>query len=224
MSNIVIAIDGPAGSGKSTTAKLVAEKLGLLYLDTGAMYRAIALKATRLGYEPNDGGKIARMAERTTLEFVLKDGKQLLLMDGEDVSSQIRTPDVTSASSLISAFPQVREVMVRRQRKIGAEGGVVAEGRDTASVVFPEADVKVYLDANHQTRAQRRLADMTELGVETTLKEQIQRLSERDLADSTRDASPLKKVPDAICVDTTELTIEQQVERIVALANEVASA
>lgn len=224
MKRPIIAIDGPAGSGKSTTARLVAEKLGFFYLDTGAMYRAIALKATRLGYHPNAAETIAGMAKRCKLEFVIENGRQRLLMDGEDVSDLIRTPDVTSASSTISAIPQVRDVLVQRQREIARDGGVVAEGRDTTSVVFPDAEVKLFLTACPDTRAQRRFKDMESIGIETSVEEQLEQITARDQADSSRAVSPLKRVNDAIEIDTSNLTIEEQVRKVVDLANEVTAA
>lgn len=217
----IIAIDGPAGSGKSTTAKLVAEKLGFFYLDTGAMYRAVALKASRLGYDPDSGDTIAAMAARTKLEFTLERGRQRLLMDGEDVSDLIRTPEVTSASSRISVLPQLRQVLVQRQQEMAADGGVVAEGRDTTSVVFPDAEVKVYLVASPSVRAERRTKDMEALGVETSTDEQLEQITARDNADSTRAASPLTKVPGAVEIDTSKVSIEEQVQRVIDLVNEV---
>ncbi len=219
----VIAIDGPAGSGKSTTARLVADKLGLFYLDTGAMYRAIALKVVRLGMDPNSEQRITDLAVRTGLEFKIIDGKQHVIMDGRDVSSEIRTPDVTAAASAISVFPEVRKVLVALQREVGRDGGVVAEGRDTASVVFPNADLKIYLVASPEVRAERRFKDMQELGIDTTMEEQIERLKERDEADSTRDFSPLTKVDDAIELDTSSCTIDEQVQKVIDLAKKAAA-
>lgn len=218
MGKLVITIDGPAGSGKSTTARKVAERLGLFYLDTGAMYRAIALKAVRLGYDPDSEGSIGTLAERTKLEFVHINGKQRLLMDDEDVTDLIRTPDVTAAASAMSAIPKVREVLVERQRELGRIGEVVAEGRDTGSVVFPDADVKIYLIADSQVRADRRHLDMENMGLESTAVEQLEHIVARDEADSTRKISPLVKPEGAVEIDTTGLTIEEQVEKVVELA------
>ncbi|MFH2055734.1 MAG: (d)CMP kinase [bacterium] len=224
MGRLVITIDGPAGSGKSTTARKVAERLGLFYLDTGAMYRAIALKAVRLGYDPDSEGSIGTLAERTNLEFVHLEGKQRLMMDGEDVTDLIRTPDVTAAASAMSAIPRVREVLVERQRELGRIGKVVAEGRDTGSVVFPEADVKIYLIADSQVRAERRHLDMENMGLESTTVEQLEQIALRDDADSTRKISPLVKPEGAIEIDTTGLSIEEQVEKVVELARRAAPA
>ena len=224
MKDLVITIDGPAGSGKSTTARQVAERLGLSYLDTGAMYRAIALKAVRLGYDPDSEVSIGALAEKTKLEFVQVAGKQRLLLDSEDVTDQIRTPDVTAAASAISAIAKVREVLVERQRQFGREGGVVAEGRDTGSVVFPDAGLKVYLIADPNVRAQRRHLDMEAMGLESTAQEQLEHIVRRDEADSTRKTSPLTKPEGAIEVDTTNLTIDEQAEKIIELAKRVAPA
>jgi cytidylate kinase len=223
MDKLTIAIDGPAGSGKSTTARLVARKLGFFYLDTGAMYRAVALKAVRLGYEPTSEKAIGELAERTNLEFIRVDGRQRLIMDGEDVTDLIRTPDVTAAASQISSIPQVREVLVERQRELGREQSVVAEGRDTGSVVFPDAQVKVYLIASPDIRAERRHQDMEEMGLESTTQEQLDHIIERDERDSTRKVSPLVKPEGAVEIDTTNLTIEEQVQKVVELANKVAA-
>lgn len=224
MNNLIITIDGPAGSGKSTTARLVAERLGLFFLDTGAMYRAVALKAVRLGYDPDSEGSIGLLAERTRLEFIHVNGKQRLLMDDEDVTDLIRTPEVTSAASLISAIPKVREVLVEQQRGLGRDGGVVAEGRDTGSVVFPDADVKIYLIADPQVRANRRHLDMENMGLESTTQEQLDQIVARDEADSTRKISPLVRPEGAVELDTTQLTIDEQVEKVIDMAKRVCPA
>ncbi len=224
LSRIVIAIDGPAASGKSTTAREVARRLGLVYLDTGAMYRAVTLKAMREGVDLNDGDKIAEIARRTQIELQVFDGGQRVLLDGEDVSTAIRTPDVTAGTTPVSGHPQVREVLVGWQRRMGAAGGVVAEGRDTTSVVFPEADVKVFLSASIEARAGRRVKDLKAIGVASSPDEQSQLISRRDYADSSRQASPLIRVADAVEIDTSRITIEEQVQQVIDLAREVAEA
>lgn len=223
MSSLVIAIDGPAGSGKSTTARMVAEQLGLLYLDTGAMYRAITLKALRTGTPLTDGARLRDLAASTELRFVPQGGEQRLFMDGEDVTEEIRRPDVTAGTTPVSQQREVREVLVRLQKKIGDRGGVVAEGRDTTSVVFPDADLKIYLTASEDVRAARRVIDLKRLGIESSLAEQIELLAKRDRADSTREASPLMRVEGVIEIDTTALSIDQQVQRIIDLAHQVAA-
>jgi cytidylate kinase len=222
MRQIVIAIDGPAASGKSTTAREVARRLGLVYLDTGAMYRAVTLKAMREGIDLKDGDKVADMTRRTQLELQLVNDEQRVLLDGEDVSVAIRTPEVTAGTTPVSGHPQVREILVGWQRRMGAAGGVVAEGRDTTSVVFPDADVKIFLSAAIKARAGRRMKDLESIGVTTSPDEQSELLSRRDYADSSRQASPLVKVADAIEIDTSQITIEQQIQRVLDLAREVA--
>jgi len=224
MRHIVIAIDGPAASGKSTTAREVARRLGLVYLDTGAMYRAVTFKAMREGIDLKDGDKVADMTRRTQLELQLVKNEQRVLLDGEDVSLAIRTPEVTAGTTPVSGHRQVREILVGWQRRMGAAGGVVAEGRDTTSVVFPDADVKIFLSAAIEARADRRMKDLESVGVATSPNEQSELLSHRDRADSSRQASPLVKVADAIEIDTSHITIEQQVQRVVDLAREVAEA
>ncbi len=223
MPKLVIAIDGPAGSGKSTTAKAVAARLGFTYLDTGAMYRAVTLKAIREGVDLSDGDQLAELTRKLTIRFDHANGEQRVLMDDEDVTKAIRTPEVTKGTSPVSAQPQVRKLLVERQKEIGRNGGIVVEGRDTTSVVFPDADLKIYLIADVKERAQRRLQDLQQLGVESSLSEQIELLAKRDQADSSRRASPLTKVEGAIEVDTTNLTIDQQVQKIVDLAHQVAA-
>ncbi len=224
MRQIVIAIDGPAASGKSTTAREVARRLGLVYLDTGAMYRAVTFKAMREGIDLKDGDRVADMTRRTQLEFQLVNNEQRVLLDGEDVSLVIRTPEVTAGTTPVSGHPQVREILVDWQRRMGAAGGVVAEGRDTTSVVFPDADVKIFLSAAIEARASRRMKDLESVGAATSPNEQSELLLRRDHADSSRQASPLVKVANAIEIDTSNTTIEQQVQRVLDLAREVAEA
>lgn len=223
MRKIVIAIDGPAAAGKSTTAKLVARSLGLLYLDTGAMYRAVTLKAIREGLDLTDENKIAEMTRRTRLQFEKVADEQVLLMDGEDVTKEIRRPDVTAGTTPISSHPQVREILVKWQQELGAGGGVIAEGRDTTSVVFPNADLRIYLHAAINERADRRVKDFQKTGLATSTAEQEELLSRRDHADSSRAASPLKKVEGVIEIDTSNITIEEQVQRVIDLARKVAA-
>lgn len=215
----VIAIDGPAGSGKSTTAKLLAERLGFTYLDTGAMYRAVALFALRNGVSFDDANAISQIAGRVDLRFESGDeNRQLIFLNDEDVSDAIRTPEVTRGSSAIAVHGGVRKILVRRQQLMGAKGSIVAEGRDTTSVVFPHADLKIFLQADLNTRAQRRFLEAMHSGERTTVEDQEKLLSLRDENDSGRAESPLIKVREAFAVDTSSLTIEQQVEKIIELA------
>jgi cytidylate kinase len=216
MAKRVIAIDGPAGSGKSTTAKLVAQKLGFLYLDTGAMYRAVTLKALESGTDVNDEEKLEKLTKDSVISFENKDGESRIWLDGKDVSEGIREPRVNRNVSFVSMHKKVRNVLVGKQKQIGEENDLVAEGRDTTTVVFPHA-FKVYLDADVKERARRRLLELQEKGIQTTLEEQVEEISRRDKLDSGREASPLLRHKDAVVVDTTNLTIEQQVERVVQL-------
>jgi cytidylate kinase len=216
MSREIIAIDGPAGSGKSTTARLVAQKLGFLYLDTGAMYRAITWKALQLGVDVNNEDKLEQLAENSAISFENKGGVNRIFLDGEDVTEKIREPRVNRNVSYVSMHKQVRRILVEMQRKLGEENDLVAEGRDTTTVVFPRA-FKVYLDADLKERARRRFLELEEKQIDTSVDKQIEELSRRDRLDSQRDASPLKRDKDAVVVDTTHLTIEQQVDRVIEL-------
>jgi len=215
----IIAIDGPAGSGKSTTARLLAQRLGLTYLDTGAMYRAVALYALRHGVSFDDDAALTDIAAGAKIEFANDPQRgQLIFLNNEDVTDAIRTPEATHGSSAVAVHPGVRRQMVRRQQELGRKGGLVSEGRDTTSVVFVEADLKVYLDADLDTRAERRYLEATQRGQKTTMEEQKRLLIARDRNDIERRDSPLTRVPDAVVVDTTGLTIEGQVDKIIELA------
>jgi CMP/dCMP kinase len=214
----VIAIDGPAGSGKSTTAKLLAEKLGFIYLDTGAMYRAVTLFALQHNVAAEDARALEAIARKVAIEFKFEDGINKIYLNGEDVTEAIRTPEVTATVSPVSAHAGVREALVARQREMAKKGNVVAEGRDTTSVVFNDADLKIYLDASLQERARRRLIDFSRQGVGSTVEEQTKLLSKRDEFDSRRSNSPLTKTKDSVLIDTTNLNIEEQVDKIIRLA------
>lgn len=213
----VIAIDGPAGSGKSTTARLVAARLGYQYLDTGAMYRALTWAALQKNVAPSDEKTLSRMAGEMTISFDTHTDTNRVFLDGLDVTREIRTPEVTLHVSEVSAHRGVRSAMVEKQKAIGENGCIVAEGRDTTTVVFPKADLKIYLIASVEERAKRRLEDMARLGVDTTLTEQQADLLRRDDFDSNRTHSPLTRAHDAIEIDTTRLSIQQQVDRIISL-------
>lgn len=214
---MIIAIDGPAASGKSTTAQLVAERLGYAYLDTGAMYRALTLKALRQGVDGEDEDRLCQLASSLQLSFSLKDGRLKVLMDGEEVSQKIRSPQVSRMVSLVSRHPQVRRIMVERQRRFGEKGGVVVEGRDIGTVVFPQADLKVYLDATPEERAKRRMEELRMRGINSTLDEQLAAIAGRDRLDSQREDSPLRKAEDAVLLDTTHLSIEEEVRAVLDL-------
>lgn len=212
--NLKIAIDGPAGSGKSTTAKLVAKALGLLPIDTGAMYRAVALKVLREKIDPHDEEKVVEIAGKVNIEQKLENGEIHTYLDGEDVSTAIRTPEVNNTVSIISAYPGVRKKMVELQRKLAKAGGVVLEGRDIGTVVLPDADLKVYMIASLEERARRRLKELKEKGMDVSLEDVKQEILMRDEMDSKREYSPLKIPEDAFILDTTNLTVEEQVEKI----------
>jgi CMP/dCMP kinase len=215
---LVIAIDGPAASGKSTTARIVAQRLGYTYIDTGAMYRAVTLAVHRAGIDPADREAVERLACDVSVHLErAPDASLRVLLDGEDVSTAIRTPAVTADVSQVSAYPDVRHCMVAFQRKIGEQGGVVMDGRDIGTVVFPDADVKVFMVADINSRAERRQAELHTLGTDVTVDGLASELAERDRRDSTRAVSPLTKAPDAVEIDTSSLTIEEQVERVVEL-------
>ena len=217
---LVIAIDGPAASGKSTTARLAARELGYLYIDTGAMYRAMGLKARRLGIPFSDTEDIARMADATAISQRPDDGGVVTLLDGEDVSAAIRQPEISQAASDISTIPAVRRRLVKLQQQMGRDGGVVMEGRDIATVVFPDADVKVFMQAGSAERARRRQAELAARGITTDLDALERQIAARDRQDSERNDSPLACAADAVVIDTTGLTVAQQVEQVVALANQ----
>lgn len=216
--NIIIAIDGPAGSGKSTVSKLVAKKLRLLYLDTGAMYRALTLKAMRNKLNLKNKKSLIEMANNTDIKLktspALDEAK--VFLDGEDVAYQIRTPEVTENIKYIARVPGVRECMVRIQRAIAAEKGAVLEGRDTTTVVFPDAAYKFYLDADLKERAERRFKELCSLGIKTSLLDVENDARQRDISDQTRKVGALKRAKDAIYVDTTYMTIDEVAGRILA--------
>ena len=215
---MVIAIDGPAGSGKSTTAKYVAEKLGFIHINTGAMYRGIALKCIQGKIDLNSSSEIDKILNQTKFEFGRESGS-VLFMDGVDISSEITSTQVTESVSRVSAVPQIREKLVQYQRKMAEGLDVVLEGRDIGTVVFPDAEFKFFLIADIEERARRRKKEMETMGEIVSLTELTAELEERDRKDSTREHSPLKKAEDAVEIDTTGLSITEQVNRIVEIVN-----
>ncbi len=217
----VIAIDGPAGSGKSTLAKRVAQALGFVYLDTGAMYRALALKAHRHQIDPDDEPSLSALAQSTQIEFVREGDEQKVLLDGEDVSQAIRTPLISDLASRISVHSRVRRAMVQMQKAIAQQvNGLVAEGRDTTTVVFPDALLKIFLTASPEERARRRWEQLQEQGIDQPYEAVLADILERDRRDTTRADSPLKQADDAIVVRNDGWTKEQTLEHVLMLCRE----
>lgn len=218
--NIIIAIDGPAGSGKSTAAKMIAEKLGFLYLDTGAMYRALTYAVLKLNVIDNEE-KIIQLAKSVKIELEFTNGDTKVSLNSEDVSEAIRSKEVNNLVSKVSAIPEVRKELVLQQQRIGLKANLVTEGRDTTTAVFPNANLKFFLTASLEKRAERRFAEFQEKYGSISLEEVIKNLNERDKIDSGRKTSPLMKADDAIEIDTTELTIEDEVEIIIKKVKEI---
>jgi cytidylate kinase len=212
---IVVAIDGPAGAGKSTIARSLADKLGFVYVNTGAMYRAVALWAKRTGVAESDMHRLEQLACQA--EIVFTAGSQSILLNGEDVTDAIRAPEVSDYASRISTIPAVRRALVEKQRRMGEEASIVMEGRDIASVVFPDAQVKVFLDAEPGVRADRRVTELRSAGEPVTAEDTAREMAERDTRDRTRAEAPLVQAPDAVYLDTSGLTIEQVEESILKL-------
>lgn len=221
MKKIIIAIDGPAASGKSTTAKQVASQLGYLHIDTGAMYRAMALKVLRSNIDPNNSDSVAELAATTSVRLSLREGKVRIVLDGEEVSGEIRLPEVTNMVSAVSTVADVRKLMVKEQRAMGVEGGIVLEGRDIGTVVFPNAELKIFMLADARERAVRRRKELETKGVSISVEELEKEILERDRIDSGRAVSPLTKAADAIELDTTHRSIDEQVAFIVEKARKI---
>lgn len=213
----IVAIDGPVGSGKSTTARLAAKELGFLYIDTGAMYRAVTVAVLDRGIEPEDEPAVASILPGIEIALILEGGGQRTILNGRDVSERIRDLDVTRAVSAVSAQKAVRDRMTALQRRLGMAGGVIMEGRDIGTVVFPDAEVKIYVDASLETRARRRLRDLEAKGVVMPLEDLMREVAERDRANSEREIAPLRQAPDAIYLDTSAMSLEEQAAAIVAI-------
>ena len=213
MKPLTIAIDGPSGAGKGTVARAVAHALGYRHVDSGAMYRAVGWKALKDGIRIDDEAALEALAERSRI--VVTDSR--IAIDDTDVTREIRTPAIDRAAASVARLPSVRSVLVRQQRELGAGGGIVMEGRDIGTVVFPDADVKVYLDASPEERARRRANDPAHAGMPAAVSDVAKMLTERDRSDSTRTASPLYAAPDAVVVDTTDKSVEQVVADVLAV-------
>ncbi len=212
---IQIAVDGPAGAGKSTIAKVVAARLGFTYLDTGAMYRAVGLKALRLGLCTQDEAAVSKMAGSTDVSMLVEQGAQTVLLDGEDVTALIRTPEVSRAASDVSQWPAVRRRLVALQQAIAGQRSVVMDGRDIGTHVLPTAQHKFFVTASVEARARRRLLELQSRGSSKSFEECVRDIEERDLQDSSRAASPLRVADGAEVLDTTELTAEEAVEHVI---------
>ncbi len=212
-----IAIDGPAGAGKSTIAKLCAKKMNLIYVDTGAMYRAVALYLLESGIDVNDRNAVADKCKCASVDIKYEDGIQNVYLNGVNVTGRLREEAVGNTASVTSAVPEVRAQIFSLQRGLADRGGVIMDGRDIGTVVMPDADVKIYLTASSEVRANRRVKELLEKGEEANFEEIKKDIEERDHRDMTREISPLKQADDAILVDTSDMTIEQVVEKIVSL-------
>ena len=213
----IVAIDGPVGAGKSTTARKVAEVMGYLFIDTGAMYRAVTVDVLDHRIDPEDEPAVKEIVKTSDIELKLEHGTQRTFLNGVDVSQRIRDLDVTRAVSAVSAMKAVRDKMTEMQRKLGKNGGVVMEGRDIGTVVFPDAELKIYLDASIEQRAKRRYTELTEKGVNVDYDGLVEEIRERDRANSERAIAPLRQADDAIRIDTSDMTFDEQVSAITEL-------
>jgi cytidylate kinase len=209
---LIVAIDGPSGAGKSTITRLLAKRLGYIYIDTGAMYRAIALEVKRKGVDPDDDYALAEVCRRVKIAFVRTDGCCHVLMNDEDVSTAIRTPEISLLTSKISARKVVRGFMADQQRELGRNGGVILEGRDIGTVIFPDADVKFFLSATVEERGLRRYRELLAKGADVSLDKTIAAVAQRDEQDALREHAPLRRADDAVDVDSTGLSIEEVLE------------
>jgi cytidylate kinase len=218
MNKLIIAIDGPVGSGKSTLARRVAELMGYVYIDTGAMYRALALKALRRGISLGATDQLVALARQTRIDLRAQDGTQRVFLDGEDVTAAIRTPEVSQGASKVAVVPGVRRVLVAEQRRAGEQGGVVMEGRDIGSVVFPDARLKIFLTASPEVRAERRWREHQQKGEAIDLARTLEEIRERDQRDRERSTSPLVRASDAVVVDSTAMEPEEVARLVVMLA------
>lgn len=219
--SVAIALDGPAGAGKSSIAKRAAKALDFIYVDTGALYRTIGLAATRKGVEPKPSPEVEKLLSEITVDLTFNDkGEQIVLLDGEDVSGLIRTPEASMMASKISAVPSVRAYLLDLQRNMAKSHNVIMDGRDIGTVVLPDAKVKIFLTASPEARAQRRYKELCEKGMDVKYEDILNDVITRDYNDSHRETAPLKPAEDCVTVDTTELDFEQSVEKIISVIKE----
>lgn len=222
MKNIInVAIDGPGGAGKSTVAKAAAKELGLIYVDTGALYRAVGVNALKKGIDTKDEALIKEMLADTDVELKYIDGVQHVFLNGEDVSAEIRTPDASMAASNVSAIQCVRDFLFDTQRNIAKKNNCVMDGRDIGTVVLPDAQLKIFLTASAEVRAQRRFLELKEKGAEEPYEKVLKELKERDYQDSHREIAPLKPAEDSVIVDTSEMPLEESIATVVNLIKEI---
>ncbi len=217
---ISIAIDGPAGAGKSSLSRLLAKELNYIYVDTGALYRAVGLKFSRLGFDTQLNGNVDDVLADTIVDIRFIDGMQRVFLDGEDVSDDIRTPVASMMASAVSAKPPVRVFLLDMQRKLAQNNNVVMDGRDIGTVVLPNAQVKIFLTAAVETRAQRRLKELLEKGENVTFEEVLEDMKVRDYNDSHREIAPLKQADDAVLADTSELSFDESLQLLIKIARE----
>jgi cytidylate kinase len=217
---LIVAIDGPSGAGKSTITKLLADRLGYIHIDTGAMFRTVALAASRAGIAPDNDGALAGLCADLEIAFVRDNGCCRVTANGEDVTAVIRTPAISALTSAISARKVVRDVLLRLQRHMAREGGVILEGRDIGTVVFPDADVKFFLSASVEERGRRRYLELKAKGQEVSLEETIAAVAQRDEQDSGREHAPLRRAEDAVDIDSTGRSIEEVLDRMESIVRE----
>lgn len=219
--SIAIAIDGPAGAGKSTISKAAAKRLGFIYIDTGALYRTVGLAATRAGVEPKEGREVEELLASITVELTFNEkGEQVVLLNKEDVSGLIRTPEASMMASAISAVPSVRAFLLDLQRDIAKSNNVIMDGRDIGTVILPDAEVKIFLTASPEARATRRYKELKEKGMDVNYEDILQDVITRDYNDSHREIAPLKQADDAVLADTTEIDLEGSIELIISIIKE----
>ncbi len=218
---LVIAIDGPSAVGKSTVSKMLANSLDYTYVDTGAMYRAVALRVEEEGIDTDDEASLARLCAEVDILFSMENGRLKVMLDGRDVTEAIRSPSISLLASSVSAKMAVRDALLKFQRRIGKNGGVIVEGRDIGTVVFPDADIKFYLDALPEERGKRRYKELIEKGENVDLKEVTRETVLRDRSDSTREYAPLKAAVDAIDIDSTHMSVQELADKMLKIIGEL---